>query len=83
MYKLSTIPFIIAVLDCGEPPPLENGDFSLGTITVNSTAVYFCKEAYGESQGPGVSNEIHCMTNGKWSELNLKCIADGEKRTNL
>ena len=76
-YTLSSISS--AALYCGEPPLLENGEFSLANTTVNSTAVYFCEEGYRESLGLGMSNEIQCMPDGTWSQLNLECVALGKK----
>ena len=67
------------MINCGEPPLLENGEFSLASTTVNSTALYFCKEGYRELLSTSESNEIHCMEDGTWSQLNFECATLGKK----
>ena len=63
--------YLYAEMDCGEPPQLANGDFSIASTSVNSSAVYFCVEGYKET---GADNTIQCLPNGMWSELNLECV---------
>ena len=66
---------MLTVTNCGDPPLLENGFFELDTdTTVNSTARYFCNS--GDSLRKRVDtapNEIQCLSNGTWSQLNFDC----------
>lgn len=63
-----------AVIDCGDPPLLENGNSILGNTTVNNTVVYFCEEGYRQRDNTA-QNEIQCHSDGTWSQLDVECIS--------
>ena len=66
---------MLTATDCGNPPLLENGFFELDSNTrVNSTARYFCNNGDGSRKRLDTApNEIQCLANGTWSQLNFDC----------
>ncbi|XP_041475001.1 sushi, von Willebrand factor type A, EGF and pentraxin domain-containing protein 1-like isoform X1 [Lytechinus variegatus] len=62
------------LIECGNPPLVENGFYLGKNFTFNSTLVYFCADGFifGEDV---VSMETTCQSDGRWSEEVIECEA--------
>ena len=67
----------IAVINCGDPGTLSNGQHTLSSTTYNSVVTYTCDVGY-TLQG---SNSRTCQSDGQWSgsipQCNRKLLAAG------
>lgn len=55
------------VVDCGDPPSLENATIrSQSGTTFGSNVTYICNEDESIKQRT-------CLTSGKWSNIGIKC----------
>ena len=64
---------IFTVIDCGEPPLLENGNFIVDNTTVNSTALYICAEGFSHKDN-SIQIEIQCLPDGMWTQIDMECV---------
>ncbi|XP_062873892.1 sushi domain-containing protein 1 [Trichomycterus rosablanca] len=56
---------------CSDPPALpHSGRVWDGSVRVNSTVVYYCKDGFYPELG---ENKSVCMENGSWSKATLRC----------
>ncbi|XP_045068130.1 sushi, von Willebrand factor type A, EGF and pentraxin domain-containing protein 1 isoform X2 [Coregonus clupeaformis] len=60
--KWSSAPPVCQPVTCGEPPHIDNADFTLEGKTYLSTVIYTCAEGY-RLQG---SEEVVCEASGEW-----------------
>ncbi|XP_055328022.1 sushi, von Willebrand factor type A, EGF and pentraxin domain-containing protein 1-like isoform X2 [Paramacrobiotus metropolitanus] len=60
------------VINCGPPPPINNGGYNGSSTTYNSVIFYFCNK--GMKFG-GTANSAKCQADGKWSHAPPKCYA--------
>ncbi|KAI5101720.1 sushi, von Willebrand factor type A, EGF and pentraxin domain-containing protein 1 isoform X3, partial [Silurus meridionalis] len=73
-YKPSTLShFTPAEIRCSEPPVLPHtGRVWDGSVRVNSSVLYYCKEGFYAAEG---ENKSLCSLNGSWSRASLLCRA--------
>ena len=62
---------LATVVDCGVPPPVDNGHFNVTATTFESTAEYCCNEGFTLSG----SQSRTCQANGAWSGAAPTCAA--------
>ena len=68
---------MIYIIDCGDPPPPDNGTVTLtisGNTKVGSTATQACKPGYDLHSG---TVNISCGVGGSWSALPAICSLRG------
>lgn len=65
---------VLIVVDCGEPPLLENGNFIVENTTANNTALYICEEGFRHKDN-SLQIEIQCLPDGVWTQLDIECVA--------
>lgn len=66
---MSSLHNYYTVVDCGQPPALDNGGISVAQTAFNSTALYSCNNGY-LLNGPIMRT---CQDNGAWSGVNPTC----------
>ena len=61
-------------MDCGVPPPLDNGKLTetTPTTTVGSNVTYECNDDYEFEEGSAMSRT--CLKLGEWSNEDIKCL---------
>uniref|UniRef100_A0A8C8CUC4 Sushi, von Willebrand factor type A, EGF and pentraxin domain-containing protein 1 n=1 Tax=Oncorhynchus tshawytscha TaxID=74940 RepID=A0A8C8CUC4_ONCTS len=69
--KWSSAPPVCQPVTCGEPPHVDNADFTLKGKTYLSTVIYSCAEGY-RLQG---SEEVVCEASGEWSSPAPLCAS--------
>ncbi|CDQ91696.1 unnamed protein product, partial [Oncorhynchus mykiss] len=69
--KWSSAPPVCQPVTCGEPPHIDNADFTLKGKTYLSTVIYSCAEGY-RLQG---SEEVVCEASGEWSSPAPLCAS--------
>ena len=57
------------MIDCGSPPPVDNGDFNVSMTTFESIAEYNCNEGFTLSD----SQSRTCQADGTWSGADPVC----------
>jgi hypothetical protein len=64
--------FYFAVIDCGEPTPMNNMNLTLSATTVGSTAVYACSQL--DIHWPNTTT-VTCMPDASWSPQPQNCTS--------
>ena len=67
----------VSVVDCGVPPPLDNGrlsETSPANTTAGSNVTYVCDDGYEFEEGSAISRT--CLESGDWSNEDITCIKD-------
>ena len=65
------------VVDCGDPPLVDNGNFNVADITFASVAEYGCNEGYALSG----SQSRTCQADGTWSGADPVCVVPRNPNT--
>ncbi|XP_060739055.1 sushi, von Willebrand factor type A, EGF and pentraxin domain-containing protein 1 isoform X3 [Tachysurus vachellii] len=67
----SLLHFLCREILCSDPPVLPHADRLWdGSVRVNSSVLYYCKEGFYSSLG---ENKSVCSQNGSWSRATLSC----------
>ena len=67
---LTYIILYIIVVDCEQPPTLDNGTITISTdTTYKAIALYECHKGF-RLQGPELRS---CLANGSWSDVDPFC----------
>ena len=67
--------FLKIVIDCGEPPSVDDGGFNATATTFESMAQYNCNEGFTLSG----SQSRTCQADGTWSGTEPVCVAPAEQ----
>ena len=65
---------MVTVVDCGTPPPLENGKLTVTppvSATLGATVTYECDDGYEFGEGSAMNRT--CLDTGEWSNEDIKC----------
>ena len=60
---------ILLLIDCGDPPIVDNAYTGTGPSTVGTKRTYYCEDGF-KMVGRGV---IKCKGNGKWGKPKFTC----------
>ena len=62
------------IVDCGDPPEVDNAMVTYDGTTFNDRATYKCSEGY--EMGLNDDPEIVCQLDGSWSMANFECTSE-------
>ena len=69
MFYISFYADFVLAVDCGQPPPLQNGSITGERTVYPNTMHLSCDEGFNLRGSP----EIQCQTNGTWSKTSGFC----------